>query len=504
MRRSFLIPVAVAALGASVLTAAPVQGQSRTPWGVGRSQTVQTVVDERRGMVFDGLQHRSGGPCGIAFELVTDAAGGRTRCTHGPDPAPDGVDVRVHRDFGAESAEATPQPGTAADQSGIPCYGTGSDGYRVQLLYVRVSGSADNSANYFPTFAYAAANANYEFRDSAVKTGGVRNIRYVTDASCNLVIQKVQVPFYAINTLSGMANSLSAQGFNRPDRKYLAWVDNNTYCGISEIYTDDRANTTPGLSSSNYSNGNPVVKGTFARVDNGCWNQSNSVEAHELTHMLGGVQPNAPHGTKGFHCRDESDRMCYADAAGVLMTQVCSAPNERLFDCNGDDYFNTNPTEGSWLANHWNVANNAFLANADPGAPPPPPPPTTPPTSPPPTNPPPTNPPPTNPPPTTAPPGPTTTAPKPGTTPSAPRNLTSYKLGSGVLLVWSAPTTGTVTGYNVYRKTATGSFAKIADLGTTSTYTDSSGSAGVVYTYALTAENASGEGPLSNQVSTSK
>ncbi|MEA2828948.1 MAG: hypothetical protein QOG43_3387 [Actinomycetota bacterium] len=521
MRRLFLISVSVAALGASLLTATPVRSQTTTPTTGSRSQMADRLVDERRGMVFDGLRQRPGGPCGTAFEIVEDATpapGRHTPCSHGPDPAPDGVDVRVHRDFGAgpagagAGAGAAPQPGVAAVQSGIPCYGTGSDGYRVQLLYVRATGMADNSASYFPTFINAAANANTEYRDSAAKTGGVRNIRFVTDASCNLVIQKVQISAAAIGSLSGMVNALTAQGFNHTDRRYLAWVDNNTYCGIGEIYTDDRPNPTPGLSSSNYSNGNPQARATFARVDNGCWGQSNSVEAHELTHMLGGVQPTAPHGTNGFHCRDESDRMCYVDGAGVVMSQVCPVASERLLDCNGDDYFSTNPPAGSWLAAHWNVANSAFLAPSDPGVPPPPPT-----TSPPTTSPPPatttpttkpatttTSPPPATTTPTTQPPT-TTTAPPtaatttvPGGTPSAPRSLAAYRF-SGVMLLWSAPVTGPVTGYNVYRKTATGAFAKIADVGNVTNYNDTTGSVGVTYTYAVSAENGTREGPLSNQ-----
>jgi len=84
-------------------------------------------------------------------------------------------------------------------------------------------------------------------------------------------------------------------------------------------------------------------------------------------HTMGGVQSSAPHGTAGEHCWDESDRMCYQDgSAGEVLAYPCLAANERLFDCNHDDYYNTNPPAGSYLATHWNTANNAFLAQTDP------------------------------------------------------------------------------------------------------------------------------------------
>jgi hypothetical protein len=211
------------------------------------------------------------------------------------------------------------------------------------------------------------------------------------------------------------------------------------------------------------------------------------------------VQRTAPHATANFHCTDESDRMCYVDAAGVVMNQVCATGNERMLDCNHDDYFSTSPVAGSYLATHWNVASSAFLAPSDPGTtttttvPPPTtttvPPPTTTTTVPPPTT-------------TTTVPPPTTTTTVAPVTPSAPRNLAAAKatgFARGVRLTWQAPVTGPVTGYNVYRKTGTGGFVKIADLAVVTGWSDTGTVSGRSYTYAVSAENGTREGPLSNQ-----
>ena len=41
-----------------------------------------------------------------------------------------------------------------------------------------------------------------------------------------------------------------------------------------------------------------------------------------------------------------------------------AALDATLLGCNHDDYFNTDPASGDYLATHWNPANNRFLTNA--------------------------------------------------------------------------------------------------------------------------------------------
>jgi hypothetical protein len=306
------------------------------------------VPDPARGMVFAGLERsRSDSACRGMLQAPTPAG---PVCTHGPDPAPAGVDVAVDA---VASGDAT-----AAAGAGLPCYGDGTSGKRVQAIYARASTVADRYATVLPSMQQWAANADASFSASAAATGGVRHLRWVTDSGCNLVVDRVQLTTAGDDSLTATMSELQSLGYNRTDRKYLVWVDANVYCGVGGIRYDDK----PGADNTNN------VGPSFARVDSGCWGLSNPVEAHEIMHNLGGVQLSAPHSTGGWHCTDESDRMCYSDASGVSMTYACASTHERLFDCGHDDYFSTAAPSGSYLATHWNSANSGFLETVEPGS----------------------------------------------------------------------------------------------------------------------------------------
>jgi hypothetical protein len=63
-----------------------------------------------------------------------------------------------------------------------------------------------------------------------------------------------------------------------------------------------------------------------------------------------------------------------------------------------------------------------------------------------------------------------------------------------VSLSWTASSSSSVVGYNVYRGTAVGSYAKInSSLDTTTAYTDSTAGGGATYYYAATAVNSNGQ-----------
>jgi hypothetical protein len=325
-----------------------------------------------RGLVFEGLTPaRTHGPCKEGFELRLP--GNRIGCTHGPDPAPPGRDVREPRPLGdiAALSSGAPADSAGAGAGDVLCVGDGVGGNRVQAVYAYPADGADHYEAVAPYIRQWAAQADGVINASAAETGGVRHVRYVTSPSCQLEVAKVALSSEGVDNLAGTAADLAAQGFDRTDRKYLVWVDSYVYCGVATVKPDDR----PGQDNANNSDGQP---GMIARVDRGCWgNPASSAEAHELTHILGGVQPTAPHGTWNYHCSDESELMCYDDDSkadgyvgshGVLvpLTYTCAKAHERLLDCGNDDYFSTSPSADSWLGRHWNVADSSFLTSEGP------------------------------------------------------------------------------------------------------------------------------------------
>lgn len=345
-RTAVLLALLVATIAAPSAGLAAVQGDV--------AASVQAGDDDRsRGVVHAGLRKATGGTCTDLYA----AAPLDELCTHGPDPAPVGVDVTARRSRTALAAESGTTTAVASAAASV-CDGDGQAGPRVQVLLVRAADVVDRWADVAPLVPGWLAGVDSAFRDSAAQTGGDRRVRWVHDAACQPVVERVTVPAAGDDTFSATVAELRGMGFGRTDRKYLLLVDANVYCGIASIRSDDQSAQTNANNTGN----------SFARVDNGCWGRPDSVEAHEVMHMLGGVQPSAPHATTGWHCTDENDRMCYADSLTTALTYPCAATQERLFDCGHDDYYSTAPVTGSYLATHWNTADSAFLVAAVGGA----------------------------------------------------------------------------------------------------------------------------------------
>ena len=512
-----LLPALVVAAGGG-LSATPAAGQS-------------LPEDARRGLIYDGLERvAEHDVCRGAFRVPSATHRGVPVCTHGPDPAPEGVDVR------AEPLPSLTAPAGTALATQAPCAGNGTDGYRVQLIYARAADKADGYSGWLASMQEWAARVDDVFNASAAETGGVRHLRFVHNSSCVPVIDNVVLTNRGDDNFDSMLSELRSQGYSRSDRKYLVWMDANVYCGIAQVYFDD----VPG--QENTSNGQSWVPGEVARVDRGCWGLTNMVEAHELVHVLGGVQPSAPNATSGYHCTDNYDRLCYDDGTGSPTIVCADSAHENRLDCNHDDYYSTAPSPGSYLDSHWNVADSRFLSGSGGGSAStttttaPPSPTTTLPwwyqwrttttrpvtstTAAPPT----TSAPTTTAPTTTAPPGSTTTtthppstttstttptpttAPPPAATrPSAPENLLSMQpagTATGVALTWTpplSPGSPSFTTYRIYRGTGPTGLTKVAEVGAGATsYLDSAATSRLIWWYYVTAVNSAGEGPPSN------
>ncbi|MHA7958294.1 RICIN domain-containing protein [Streptomyces sp. L500] len=366
---------------AIVPAAAPRHQEPPTPL------TAAPKSDASRGMVYDGLDPApKGDPCAGVYRVSSARL-----CTHGPDAPPKGVDIAkdtppvaratasgstdpagdggrgpsaaealrgaqpvLDARTGGVAAPAAPGGGTTTPQapsgSRVVCEGDGASGNRVQVLYVHAPGR-DRFAQYAASFKQWAAETDLIYNASAQETGGERHVRYVTESDCTASVLNVELPAGALQEFGATNDALAAKGFNHRDRKYMLFADTQVYCGIGTFNGDER----PG--QDNMSNFGP----SYGRTDSGCW--GGSTPAHELGHNLGAVNNSAPHTSRAGHCVDEWDIMCYSDAPNYPQMQILCPDRggDQRLDCHHDDYFHTNPSPGSYLATHWNIANNRFL-----------------------------------------------------------------------------------------------------------------------------------------------
>ena len=277
-------------------------------------------------------------PCGSGLIQLPKSG----RCTHGPDPEPPAATRLAARNL------ETQTPAALCDD------GDGTSGFRVQVLYLRASNAPDNFSASLATIRAEAEGANAILLNSQPGAQEPLNYHFVRDDTCEIDVARVAIPRTALLDFDASIEALEQEGYDRVDRIYLMFADTSAagYCGIGTYWPDDRKTT------ANYNNRGP----SYSRADLGCWTAHTA--AHELMHNLGAVQDSAPHTTGYGHCIDEYDVMCYRDDTRAPQMQIVCTPRsvfEIRYDCNGDDYFNPNPSGGSYLAARWNTADNWFL-----------------------------------------------------------------------------------------------------------------------------------------------
>ena len=389
LQRNILIALGIVLFGV-LATAGPAVVQNAR-------QHTQTIGDRERitlaskprdnpsiGLVYEGLNAAApDAPCAGSYELINPET-----CSHGPDLAPPGLSVTKdvpavtaaepvpgtpHPERGIVPADSTviaddggislvpsapaiisdPVPGDAEyalGANGVACSGDGRSGNRVQILYLYEFGTPSRFPLYRGSIRAWAAGVDAVYDASAKETGGSRHVRYVTTVGCAVDVAEVQLATGSLDSFEHSIAALQKLGYNRTDRKYLLFADSHRYCAIGTFVADSR----PGAGNRN--NGGP----SYGRVDSGCW--STVMAAHELTHMLGAIMSDAPNASKAGHCTDDYDLMCWRDSTRTTVRVVCpQREQEQRLDCNHDDYYNADAPKGSYLDQHWNVADSGFL-----------------------------------------------------------------------------------------------------------------------------------------------
>ena len=292
------------------------------------------------------------------------------------DPVPNGDPVNAAADdVAAELAQAGV---TSVGLETAPWRGTEratdnpastSSGSKIKLVYAYAADQPDRFAQYasiIQTDAKAIAET------VAATSGGTKTLRFDTgtDGGAGYVdIASVRLPqvaaaYQGMTAASRSAAIKAAVGATvrvNGVAHYAVYADGlyggDWVSGIAEMYVDERK------SASNNNNRDGLWAMVWGDGSATFSSSHRTTLLHEITHTLGGVQRNAPHGTTNGHCSDRLDVMCYDDGgmkAGQTLTQSCGTVQ---YDCNSDDYFNAAPAAGSYLAANWNVYDSSFLCS---------------------------------------------------------------------------------------------------------------------------------------------
>ncbi len=228
-----------------------------------------------------------------------------------------------------------------------PCLGDGKSGKRVQLFYGQVLGQADQSSSMIGRIRGAADGVNQAYRQA-----GSENVRWACTSAGQTVIH-ILVP---TNTFGAAVAALRSLGYTSPDRIYTVLETGpspNRLAGQAMISHDDRPTN------------NTADTGPWYSI---VWGVAASTLMHEEGHNMGAVQNSAPHASGAGHCYQRNDVMCTYDGGPYYQRggQMAFCPNGQTlayeWDCGRDDYYNPDPSPGSYLATHWNLYHSAFLS----------------------------------------------------------------------------------------------------------------------------------------------
>jgi hypothetical protein len=262
--------------------------------------------------------------------------------SHGPDPAP------------AVVGSAGPLSGFApgAPERWPLCAGD----HTQRFLYAHLAGQPDRLGYWAATLRAQIRRADAVLdRESLASGGPSADYRVACDPDGEISLASIAVSDVDFSSVVAAAR---AAGFSAPGTDYSVFVDDDSpsWCGLGSFHRDEQAGAA-----------NASLPGAdYAIVYRDCWYGSTLM--HENGHNQGAVQYGAPHSTgSGDHCWQAFDVMCYSPDGGDLHQQGMSwdCLDYQRFDCGYDDYFDSAPSPGSYLATHWNIGDralNPFLA----------------------------------------------------------------------------------------------------------------------------------------------
>jgi hypothetical protein len=302
---------------------------------------------------------RSAEPCD---DLVALEVAGATLCTHGGDAAPNLPAVARVR---------------SALAPGAPCPGDGTSARRVRVLYGYPAGTKDRSSELQADIRLALRIADANLDGQTPGTKG-QHYRYWCRTDTGPTIEPVKlraigadgaysVADVIVSLVDHRALGLGARNFVSGRFAYLTFVDHlqgvSAPAGQATFLGDDRPDP-----ATNRNNDTSQMRYGMVTLGYPAATEARLFQ-HEVGHMLGAVQLSSPHTSGAAHCYEVADIMCYDDggpwfsAGGTLQQRCATMPDGQApWDCGNDDWYAVTPAGGSYLTDHWNLADSGWLS----------------------------------------------------------------------------------------------------------------------------------------------